>query len=100
MASYDVAKATHTHHTTDITDIGAGVTDFLTAADDAAARQAIGAGTSNLAIGTTASTAKAGNWTDTTRLLVDSEGALTRFRGFVTVQPTNLVAGDFWFLVG
>ena len=31
----------------------------------AQARQAIGAGTSNLTIGTTASTAKAGNWTPT-----------------------------------
>lgn len=34
----------------------------LAAADAAAARSAIGAGTSNLALGTTDSTAKAGNW--------------------------------------
>jgi hypothetical protein len=34
----------------------------LTAVDAAAARTAIGAGTSNLAIGTTGTTAKAGNW--------------------------------------
>ena len=36
--------------------------NVIKAADAAAARTAIGAGTSNLAIGTTASTAKAGNY--------------------------------------
>lgn len=45
---------------TDATTIGKNV---LRATDAAAARTAIGAGTSNLAIGTTASTAKAGNYT-------------------------------------
>ena len=45
---------------TDATTIGKNV---LRATDAAAARSAIGAGTSNLAIGTTASTAKAGNYT-------------------------------------
>jgi hypothetical protein len=45
---------------TDATSVGRSV---LTAADAAAARTAIGAGTSNLTIGTTASTAKAGNYT-------------------------------------
>lgn len=46
---------------TDATDVGR---DVLTATDAAAARAAIGAGTGNsdLTIGTTASTAKAGNW--------------------------------------
>ena len=47
---------------TDITDgtaVGRGV---LTAADAAAARSAIGAGTSSLAIGTSNSTARAGDW--------------------------------------
>lgn len=52
---------------TDATTIGKSV---LRATDAAAARTAIGAGTSNLAIGTTASTAKAGNyvpaWADVT----------------------------------
>lgn len=47
---------------TDATTIGKNV---LRATDAAAARTAIGAGTSNLAIGTTASTAKAGNYTPT-----------------------------------
>ncbi|AGR89120.1 tail fiber protein [Pseudomonas phage vB_PaeM_VL12] len=43
---------------------GAGATGkaVMKAADAATARTAIGAGTSNLAIGTSASTAKAGNW--------------------------------------
>lgn len=45
---------------TDATDVGKGV---LTATTAAAARTAIGAGTSNLSIGTTGTTAKAGNYT-------------------------------------
>lgn len=47
----------------DITDATAVGRQVLTAADAATARTAIGAGTSNLALGTTASTAKPGNWT-------------------------------------
>jgi hypothetical protein len=46
----------------DATTVGKSV---LTAADAAAARTAIGAGTSNLAIGTTSTTAKAGNYAPT-----------------------------------
>ena len=49
-----------------ITDATATGRSVLTATDAAAARTAIGAGTSNLTIGTTASTAKAGNYTPTT----------------------------------
>lgn len=48
-----------TEDITDATTVGRSV---LTAADEAAARTAIGAGTSDLAIGTTASTAKAGDY--------------------------------------
>lgn len=47
---------------TDASDVGKEV---LTSEDAAAARTAIGAGTSNLAIGTTASTVAAGNHTHT-----------------------------------
>lgn len=51
----------------DASDVGKAV---LVAADAAAARTAIGAGTSNLVLGTTAATAKAGNyapaWSDVT----------------------------------
>ena len=46
----------------DITDATAVGRDVLTAANAAAARAAIGAGTSSLALGTTASTAMAGNY--------------------------------------
>jgi hypothetical protein len=45
-----------------ITDASATGRSVLTAADAAAARTAIGAGTSNLALGTTSTTAKAGNY--------------------------------------
>ncbi|MFZ1250214.1 MAG: hypothetical protein WAR37_02085 [Candidatus Microsaccharimonas sp.] len=48
-----------------ITDATATGRNVLTAADAAAARSAIGAGTSNLAIGTTSTTAKAGNYAPT-----------------------------------
>lgn len=60
----------HTHPASQVSDsttIGRAV---LTAADAGAARTAIGAGTSNLALGTTSTTAKAGDyapaWTDVT----------------------------------
>lgn len=62
---------------TDSTSVGRAV---LKAVDAAAARTAIGAGTSNLALGTTASTAKAGDyapsWTE------------------VTAKPTVIAAGN------
>ena len=48
---------------TDATTVGKSV---LTATDAAAARTAIGAGTSNLAVGTTADTAKVGNYVPST----------------------------------
>ena len=47
---------------TDITDATATGRSLITAASAAAARTAIGAGTSSLVIGTTGTTAKAGNW--------------------------------------
>lgn len=53
------AGNTHTHTWDSITGKPAVI---AAGADAAAARTAIGAGTSNLTIGTTASTAKAGNW--------------------------------------
>lgn len=46
--------------------------NVLTAVDAAAARTAIGAGTSNLALGTTASTAKAGNYQPTAANISDA----------------------------
>ena len=52
---------THSHPTSDINDSTATGRSVLTAADATAARTAINAGTSNLAIGTTDTTAAAGN---------------------------------------
>lgn len=55
--------AVHSHTATQISDSTATGRSVLTAVDAAAARTAIGAGTSNLAIGTTGTTAMAGNKT-------------------------------------
>lgn len=65
LAAGDVGAATssHTHTAANITDASTVGKAVLTAADAAAARSAIGAGTSSLGLGTTSSTAKAGNYT-------------------------------------
>ncbi|WP_280438937.1 hypothetical protein [Nocardia cyriacigeorgica] len=55
------APTVHTHPATDITDSSAIGRSVLTAATQAAARSAIGAGTSSLTLGTTAGTACAGD---------------------------------------
>ena len=59
------AATSHTHTASQISDSTATGRSVLTAADAAAARTAIGAGTSSLALGTTGSTAAAGNHTHT-----------------------------------
>lgn len=59
----DKAALSHTHPASQISDSTATGRSVLTAADAAAARTAIGAGTSSLVIGTTGSTAMAGNKT-------------------------------------
>lgn len=59
------ADSSHSHPATGISDSTTVGRSVMTAADAAAARTAIGAGTSNLAIGTTGSTAKAGNYAPT-----------------------------------
>lgn len=64
-AEVGAAPASHTHTAANISDSTTVGRSVITAADAAAARTAIGAGTSNLAIGTTASTAMAGNKTFT-----------------------------------
>jgi hypothetical protein len=56
------ANTAHTHTTADITDFTAIGDGLTTAATAAAARTVIGAGTSDLAIGSSGTTAKAGNW--------------------------------------
>ena len=55
------AATGHTHVTTDISNSTAVGRSVLTAADQAAGRAAIGAGTSSLTLGTSGSTAAAGN---------------------------------------
>lgn len=59
---------------TDISDSTATGRSVLTAADQAAARTAIGAGTSSLALGTTSSTAKAGDYTPTSSEITTALG--------------------------
>ncbi|GAB3213316.1 hypothetical protein GCM10027294_43730 [Marinactinospora endophytica] len=56
-----VAVGNHTHTVDQVTDATAVGRSVMTAADAAAARSAIGAGTSSLALGTTGTTAAAGN---------------------------------------
>lgn len=68
---------------TDATTVGRNV---LTAADAAAARTAIGAGTSNLAVGTTASTAKAGNYTPTSAEVATALKAKTQINALAAVS--------------
>lgn len=58
----DKALAVHTHTASQISDSTATGRAVLTSASAAAARTAIGAGTSDLVIGSTSTTAKAGDW--------------------------------------
>ena len=64
--------ATHSHPAADISDSTTVGRAVLTAADAAAARSAIGAGTSSLALGSTGSTAAAGNHTHAATGISDS----------------------------
>lgn len=59
------ADTSHTHVVANISDSTATGRSLLTATDAIAARTAIGAGTSNLVLGTTNTTAKAGDYTPT-----------------------------------
>lgn len=56
------ADVGHTHTATEISNSTATGRSLITATDAAAARTAIGAGTSSLVLGTSAGTAKAGDW--------------------------------------
>lgn len=94
---------THTHTSNAITDASTVGRNVLTAVDQAAARAAIGAGTSSLSLGSTASTAKAGNWnpsaaniTDATAtgrsLLTATDAAAARTA--IGAGTSNLVIGN------
>lgn len=65
LTNIGAAAASHTHAAAQISDSTAVGRSVVTAVDAAAARTAIGAGTSNLAIGGTAVTAAAGDHTHT-----------------------------------
>lgn len=67
-----VATSAGSVASTGITDSTSVGRSLLTAADAAGARTAIGAGTSSLALGTTASTAKAGNYQPTAAQISDA----------------------------
>lgn len=71
------ASATHTHVSTDILDSTAVGRAVLTAADAATARNAIGAGTSNLTLGTTSTTAAAGNDARLSDTRTPTDGSVT-----------------------
>lgn len=62
LAYYISVVEAHTHPSAEISDSTAVGRSVLTAASASAARAAIGAGTSNVVIGTSAADAKAGNW--------------------------------------
>lgn len=66
------AAASHTHTASAISDSTTVGRNVLTAADAAAARSAIGAGTSSLALGTSSSTAKAGDYQPASTDISDS----------------------------
>jgi hypothetical protein len=66
------AATSHTHTASQISDSTATGRSVLVAADAAAARTAIGAGTSNLAIGASSTTAKAGDYQPTAANISDS----------------------------
>lgn len=80
-ADVGAAPASHTHTAAQVSDASTVGRSVLTAADAAAARSAIGAGTSSLAVGTGAAQAAAGNHTHpglltgTASAVADSEAA-------------------------
>lgn len=71
-----------------ITDASAVAKVFLKAADAPAARTAIGAGTSNLAVGTTAATAKAGNYVPTSAEVAAGLKAKTQINALASLTGT------------
>lgn len=88
LGSLGAAAAVHTHTATEISDSTTVGRSVLTAADAAAARTAIGAGTSSLALGETGATAAAGNHTHPGgSSLAIAHGYVTA-AGIVTPQTT------------
>lgn len=71
----------------DITDATAVGKSVIKAADGGAARQAIGAGTSNLKVGATAADAKAGNYAPTTKEVGDALKAKAQLTAVAPLAP-------------
>jgi|GEM_PF-867082 len=88
------AATSHTHTASQISDSTATGRSVLIATDAAAARTAIGAGTSNLVIGTTSSTAKAGDYvptkTDVGLGNVDNTSDVTKNAATVTLTNKTI----------
>lgn len=97
------ANTTHTHVASDISDASSIGRSVLTAATTAAARTAIGAGTSDLTLGTSGTTAAAGNHTHTTASITDmtatgkslaTSASATAARTAIGAGTSNLVIGN------
>ena len=82
---------THTHTALQISDASTAGRAILTAADAAAQRTAMGAGTSSLALGTTSSTAKAGDYVPT---WTEVSGKPTTFAPTIGSTASTAVAGN------
>ncbi|MER8086612.1 hypothetical protein ABTZ57_16115 [Streptomyces sp. NPDC094048] len=87
--------AAHTHSAAQVSDASAVGRSVLTAPDAAAARTAIGAGTSSLAVGTTAVTAAAGNHTHTATTVTATAigpGTATTVQGILDELAARITA--------
>ncbi|WP_335936633.1 hypothetical protein [Streptomyces sp. PTD5-9] len=87
--------AAHTHTAADLTDATTTGRSVLTATDQAAARTAIGAGTSSLTLGTTATTAAAGTHTHTatsTTATAIGPGTATNVQGILAELAARIAA--------
>ena len=102
------APVVHTHTSEHISDATATGRSVLTASSQANARSAIGAGTSSLALGTTSSTAAAGNHTHsqyaTTTTVNSVSGRVTTLENsqpiIVSSLPSSPLPGRIYYVTG
>lgn len=93
LVEIGAAPTVHTHTASQISDSTAVGRSVLTAADAAAARTVIGAGTSDLVIGTTSTTAKAGNYSPTS---ATKTNVLQGSSSTVFVTPSSYFSAISW----
>lgn len=89
------APSTHTHTAAQVSDATATGRSVLTAADAAAARTAIGAGTSSIIVGTAAANAAAGNHVHTATVVTAtaiSPGTATTVQGILAELAARITA--------